>query len=563
MKLFSLLDTQYNAFIKNVNNYLSKVLSRNDIAFGSNSIFGQIITIVGNSIQNVMLYIEDALVEQNKYTAQRKKSIYGLAALSGYEPSLGKAAGVSIKLNQTPNNVLHDNKTSFNIILNNKEVLTCTQNGLKYNIILPQEAVLLSNANAHTNYFSAVQGMFETQKFVSTGGQYYTINFKYIGNIDTDYMTVKVNDEIWEQAASIYDMAPIAKQYTFKPSIAGGIDLIFGNETHGRALAPNDMVEVTYLIHDGEAGNLDPSLETFFVFDNNLKDTEGELYDGNTIYNITFAETDPVTSGSNSETLEQVREMIGLNSRSLVLASPDNYKVLINRFGFCGYNRTWSDPNSLVVNSLIMKNFKANIGSGKEYFDLSEDDFKLSELQKNSIYTYIKNNGGQLASTTYNIFDPVLCKYAMYVYVKLKSNKYNTELIKKEIRHYVGEFFTNIQSDLFIPKSDIIHLIKDNIDGIDSVDVYFLSQRNEEAIYKGQYTEETYVMNNLTGQYIKKVENVKLYPGENPNLGLDTHGNILLTSNAQFPVLMGNWMYENVDGDEVHIVDPLTIIFED
>ena len=120
MKLFSLLDTQYNAFIKNVNNYLSKVLSRNDIAFGSNSIFGQIITIVGNSIQNVMLYIEDALVEQNKYTAQRKKSIYGLAALSGYEPSLGKAAGVSIKLNQTPNNVLHDNKASFNIILNNK-----------------------------------------------------------------------------------------------------------------------------------------------------------------------------------------------------------------------------------------------------------------------------------------------------------------------------------------------------------------------------------------------------------------------------------------------------------
>ena len=69
MRLFSLLETQYNSFISNVNSYLSKVLSNNNVSFGSNTIFGQIITVVGNAIQNVMLYIEDALVEQNKYTA--------------------------------------------------------------------------------------------------------------------------------------------------------------------------------------------------------------------------------------------------------------------------------------------------------------------------------------------------------------------------------------------------------------------------------------------------------------------------------------------------------------
>jgi hypothetical protein len=563
MKLFSLLETQYNAFIDNVHNYLSKVLSSNNVSFGSNTIFGQIITVVGNAMQNIMLYIEDSLVEQNKYTAQRKKSIYGLAALSGYEPNLGKAATAAIKLNMTPNNILYSDKMAFNIILNNNEVLTCTQNGLKYNIVLSQEGVLLSSSDAFNKYFSVVQGMFETQRFISTGGQYYTINFKYVGNIDTDYMTVKVNNEVWEYAASIYDMTSGAKQYTFKTAIGGGIDLIFGNEAHGRALKANDIVEVTYLIHDGEAGNLNPNVETFFVFDNNLKDTNGETYDGNALFSITFAEHDPVTSGSDSETIEHVRQMIGFNSRSLVLASPDNYKVLINRFGFCGYNRTWSDPNSLVVNSLIMKNFKSKVGSGKEYFNLTEDDFKLTELQKNSVYTYIKNSGGQLAATKYNIFDPILCKYAMYVYIKLKSDKFNKDLIRNKIQHVVGSFFADIESDMFIPKSDIIHMLKTNVDGIDGVDVYFLSQRNEEALYKGQYTEETYEINNLTGQYIRKVENVKLYPGENPNLGLDNHGNIYLKSDSHFPVLMGNWTYKNKDGDEVQIVDPVTIIFED
>jgi hypothetical protein len=67
---------------------------------------------------------------------------------------------------------------------------------------------------------------------------------------------------------------------------------------------------------------------------------------------------------------------------------------------------------------------------GNDYFELTENDFLLSKLQKDSIYSYIKNSGGQLAATKYNIFDPELCKYAMYVYIKLKSSKYNKDLIR-------------------------------------------------------------------------------------------------------------------------------------
>lgn len=560
MRLFSLLDTQYNAFLLKVHDYLSKTLSNKNVQYGSNTIFGQIITVVGNVMQNIMLYIEDALVEQNKYTAQRKKSIYGLAALSGYQPSLGKAAITTVKLSFMPNN-----EGSYNIVLKNREPLTCTQNGLKYNIILPQEAVILSIDKDNTSkYFTTVQGVFESQRFISRGGQYYTINFKFVGNLDTDYMVVKVNNEVWEPAASLYDMHSNGKQYTYRTSLDGSIDLIFGNEAHGKALQPDDVVEVSYLIHDGDNGNLNPELETYFVFDNMLNDTDGESYDANNLFNVTFAENDPIISGSNSESMQHMREMIGLNSRSLVLANPDNYKVLINRFGFCGYNRTWSDANSLVVNSLIIKNYKNDIATGNDYFSLTEKDFYLSDMQKKSIYDYIESTGGQLACTKYNIFDPELCKYAMYVYVTIKSSKYNKELITKQIRHYIGEFFSDIQSDMFIPKSDIVHLLKNNIEGIDSVDVYILSQKNEEALYTGQYTTESLVLNNITGQYIRKTENVKVYTGENPNLGLDNHGNIYLEANSQFPVLMGGWKYyDDKNNAFIQITDPLTIIVEE
>ena len=559
MKLFSLLDTQYKSYISKIQGYLSKMLSNYSVQFGSNTVFGQIITIVGNAIQNVMLYIEDALVEQNKYTAQRRKSIYGLAALSGYMPSFGKAATSAIKLYFMPHN-----EGTYNVILNNEEPLTCTQNGLIYNIVLPQEGLILSvDKDNAPKYFTAVQGRFETQRFIATGGQYYTVNFKFIGNIDLDYLTMKVNDEQWEYTASLYDMTPDSKQFTYKASIDGSIDLLFGNEAHGRALKANDVIDIKYLIHDGENGNLNPEVETYFTFNNMLNDTDGESYDGNSLFTVTFAETDPITAGSNAETLQHVSEMIGLNSRSLVLATPNNYKAFISRFGFCGYNRTWSDPNSMVVNSLIIKNFKNNISESSDYFNLKENDFILSDTQKNSLYNYMETSGNQLALVKYNIFDPEICKYAMHVFVTLKSSKFNKDLIRTQIRSLIGEFFTAIHSDIFIPKSDIIHLLKTKIDGIDSVDVYIMSQKNEEAIYKKQYTEDTYVLNKLTGQYIKKSENVKIYEGENPNLGLDNHGNIWLKSDTQFPVLMGGWQYQNDEGQLVQVSDPLTIIFEE
>ena len=565
MRLFSLLDTQYKAFTSKVESYLSKTLSSNGTQFGSNTVFGQVLTVVGNAIQNVMLYIEDALVEQNKYTAQRKKSIYNLAALSGYMPSYGKAAIASIKLSYMPNNTYttYSNYDS-NIILNDKESLTCTQNGLHYNILLPQEGLILNpNKDNSSKYFTAVQGRFESQRFISKGGQYYTINFKFNGNLDIDYLTVKVNNETWEQCASLYDMSSDGKEYTYKISTGNGIDLLFGNEAHGRALKANDIVDITYLIHDGENGNLNPEVETYFVFNNQLQSTDGKYHDGNALFNVTFSETDPITAGSNAETMQHVREMIGLNSRSLVLASPNNYKVLINKFGFCGYNRTWSDPNSLTVNSLILKNYKTNLASGQDYFKLTEKDFFLNDTQKKSIYNYIESSGSQLAPIKYNIFDPELCKYALYVYVSLKTDKYNKDLIRTQISQLIGDFFTDIQSDIFIPKSDLVHLIKSNIEGIDSIDIYILSQKNEEALYKKEYTEETYYNDPITGKYIKKTEHVKIYEGENPNLGLDNHGNIWLKSNTQFPVLMGGWKYVNNEGAEVEIIDPLTIIFED
>lgn len=557
MKLFSLLQMKYVQFENAIKTYLAETLSKHGVTYGNNTIFGQLMQVLTAASQNIMLYIEDALVEQNKYTAQRKKSIYGLAAQSGYSPSLGKAASVELSVTYIPSNV-----SELNVLIKNHESLTCTQNGMKYHIILPQESITMSlEKDSSSRFLTAVQGNFEKQTFVSTGGKYYTIHVDYLGNLDDNYIQVKVNNELWEKKDSFYDMMSNAKQWIYKVSPVGGIDIIFGNGAHGMALVNEDYIEVSYLLHDGELGNIYPG-EVYFVFNDNLTDLNGSEIDGNTVFNVVPATTDSVTSGTNSETVEQVQMMIGTNSRSLVLASPENYNSILSRFSFCGYNRTWSESGSLIVNSLIMKNYKALLNSKTTYFDLRPEDFKLSNEQKSSILNFINNSGMQLAGVKYNIFDPEICKYAMYIYVKLKKNDMDRERIIRKIKDSVSEFFSNIKSDIFIPKSDITHLLKSEISEIDGVNVYFLSEKNERAIQEKHYTITDYKYNFGQNVYEKITKTVYLYDGENPNLGLDAHGNIYLNSDEQFPVLMGGWDYLNNQGQEVHITDPLIIIFE-
>lgn len=557
MKLFNLLDTTYSRFSDAVKSELSKTLTKHGDKYGNATIFGQLINVLVASVQNIMLYIEDALVEQNKYTAQRKKSIYNLATLSGYEPSLGKAASVQLLVNFVPNN-----SDSYNIVLKNHEKFTCTQNGLTYNAVLPQEAIVMAmDKMSSTRIIQAVQGRFEKQIFTSSGGKYYTINCQYNGNLDKDYIKVWVNNELWEPC-EFYDMNPDGKQYKIKSSYLSGIDIIFGNDVHGRSLKYGDVIEIEYLVHDGVEGNLNTSETTFFIFDNMLYDTDGNEVDGNSVFNVSFASLDSVSSGTDSETKEQIRQMIGMNSRSLVLAAPEHYKTFINKFSFCGYNRTWSEKGSMIVNSLIMRNIKNDFNVGSDYFALSEDNFKLTDIQKQSILNCIENSGNQLGGVSYNIIDPVIRQYAAYMYITLSDKSKDREYIKNQIKVLVGDFFADLHSDIFIPKSDLIHLIKSNIQGIDSIDLYFLSKQNEEAIKTGSYESVTYKWNPSKNLYDINKEIVYLYDGQNPNLGLDEHGNILLSSNYEYPALVGGWSFNSDNEQLVHVIDPLTINIE-
>lgn len=555
VRLIPLIRMKFDEYESAVKTYLASKLSGLGTRYGSSTVFGQLLSVLGSTTENTMSYIEDGLTEQNKYTAQRKRSVYSLAALSGYVPSLGKAAAANLQVSFKPNN-----SAKLNIVIPNHTKVTCLQNGMTFNLVLPQENIIMNlDKDGSIKQLYAVEGKFETQRFSSNGGKLYSQLVRTQGDVDTDFLTVKVNGDTWEQVESIYDMLPDGHQYVVRPTQVKGFTVTFGNDAHGRSLKEGDILEITYLLHNGEQGNIDPTAECLWKFPEPLKDVSGEDFDGNEVLYVTCDNINGVTSGTYSESTEQVRAAIGTNSRSLVLADPRNYKNLINRFSFCGYNRTWSEEGSLIIHSIIMRDYRELMQSGKDYFSLQPEDFLLTQTQKESVISTVENSGQQLAGAVYNIFDPELCKYSAYIYLKMKPVAYNESYVIEQVRNLVGEFFSNIQSDLFIPKSDIIHLIKSEIDSVDGVDLYFLSERNESAIINGYYINHYYSYNPATGKYTIKTEKVTVDEGTNPGVGLDEHGNIWLDSNDQFPVLMGGWRYKNAD-QYVDVLDPLTVI---
>ena len=561
MNVLNLLQMRFNDLQNQVRVYLSKTLKDYNENYGNNTILGQLINVLGSTVQNVLLYIEDGLTEQNKYTVQRKKSIYSLAQLGGYNPSMGKAASCMVKMVIRPNNY-----NSYSITIPNKTKVVCSKNGMKYNIILPQEAVTFSIADDVQNKFlQIVEGNFESQSFISSGGQLYTQNVLFNSDIDIDFLEVKVNNEIWERKESLYDMDPIAKQYVVKTSLNKGIDILFGNNQYGRALNTGDKIDVTYLLHNGELGNIETDEDVYFLFQDSIKDTEGESIDGNGVFVIKLTDTSSVSGGTYSESAAKVKEMIGYNSRALVLADPKNYKVLLNRFSFVGYNRTWSDEGSLIVNSIILKNYKQMLEKGSDYFNLQKSDLFLTEAQKTSLKNYIANSGQQLAGVTYKINDPEVCKYAAYVYLKMKDVQYDKPSVEQAIKDAVGDFFMNIQNDMFIPKSDLVSVIKKASDAIDGVDLYFLGEKNEKAIIDKHYINKTYSYNPSKGNYDIKEEMVYVEDGVNPGIGFDEYGNIYLDNNDQFPVLMGGWQFRSSKQGEAPqyttISNPLILVF--
>lgn len=560
MNLFNKTQTMFNNFDVSVRSYLSKSFANLGMQYTHSQIFGVIFDGVKGVMQNAMFYIEDALNEQNINKATRKSSIYSLAKLSGFEPFYGSAAVGTLILKTKVNNNL--NSKSSKIFIQNHTTVTNKNTGINYLIMLPTDSYVCDISRPLiTHELKIVQGHMIRSKFIAQGYKLELMNVNSKSFFDKDYIEVKINGQKWKQRDNLYDMTENGMEYIFSTSFESGFSIMFGDGIHGRKLNEGDVVTIDYLSHHGVTGNILPNATTNFVFADYGSDSFGNSVNLNEYIDLSLSNC--ISGGTNPDTIEFVRNMVGKNSRSLVLASEDNFDLFFKRFSFIGNSNCWSEQNSMYVIASCTKNVIPHLTELTDYYSLTEKDILLNEEEKEMIINTLENSKRTFAGTTLKFEDPVIRRFAIVCYVKLNDN-FERETVKENIKNYVAKYFiNNITNTQFIAKSDIIKYILDNIPQIKSIELSILSGMYEESYINNFYYE--YEFKEINGKYTF-VKNKVIFE-KNTYPGLDTMGNISLKSKIEIPVLLNGFKYyTNKDGkdnqDAFTTLDAVQIYFD-
>lgn len=537
MKLFKVIETSFENFDNTVRSYLTKALGAAGYQYSYSQIFGVIFEGVKSIMQNAMFYIEDALTEQNIQTAYRKSSIFSLAKISGYEPYYGSAATgiLNCDVSITNQESIETNK----VYIKNGSTVINNETGVQYIIKLPTDFIVIDLTKPLiTTQFKIVQGQLKTGGYVSSGEALETLHIITGGLYDRDYIEVFVDGEKYSPVECLYDMTPDSKEYVISSGYENELDIMFGNGIYGKQLNAGQSITVKYIIHAGVSGNIGLNDNVDFVFNKSVYDANGKVVKNIDFLNLYLASS--ITGGAESDSVENIRNMVGYNSRSLVLASENNFRYYLSRFSFIGQSNIWCDNNSLEINIACISNFKDNLHTADDFFNAhANKKLLLDNRQKQMVIDSINNSNKTFAGVKVKFIDPIIYKYAFIFYVKLKED-YDKNSIKGFISDALANYFIYLPSNVsFIAKSDIIKYILEHVNYIESLDLTIVSDADEIAYKNGFYYK--YELTNVNGnqKYIK----VKKIYDNTKSLGLDEYGNIQLDGKIEIPVVSNSVHY--------------------
>ena len=530
------METAFNSFDNTVRTYLQKTFGDLGYNYTHNQIFGVIYDGIKGIMQNIMFYIEDAFTEQNIFTAQRKRSIYSLAKISGYEPYYGAAATGTVYCKVTISNGLPSG--SNKIYIDNNITIINKLTNIIYTVILPTNYYIIDISKPLvTHEFKIVQGTYNTATYTTKGIALETINITGSASYDAQYVTVLVNGEEWTRVENLYEMQESGKNYIVNSGYDNTVNIMFGNGTYGKIPDNGSMVTIKYLNHSGKAGNISNYDKYQLAFVNYGTDNTGESVNLNDYCKLSI--NNMVTGGTDPDTIDTVKRMIGYNSRSNVLASEENYKLFLNRFSFVGQSSIWCEENSSCIIISALTNYYTINNTIDKYFNSDIKQFFLNDNQKEMIIDTLNNSNKAFAGVTIKFQDPIMRKFAMICYVKAKS-MYNQEDIKDNIKNTVAEYFINLKTNTqFIPKSDLIKAITEADDNIEAIDFNFISELAENTFYKGYYDKYYLLYTNKAYSYDTK----RVLYEKDTVPGLDLYGNIQLDSKLEIPLLRGGFKY--------------------
>lgn len=568
LKFLSALRTQADQIKADARTYIARTYKRAGTLFTEASPFAQIVNVMAELGELIMFYVEDATVEQNIYTAQQPESIYGLSRLTGHDATRGFAATGEIEFRWKVGSDLGKIAgTGLNI--DARSELKCENNGLTYTLLTSQEKFRLEKSNKYKTATAIVQGQFEQQTFTGTGEPMQSYNAQTNTLTDHSMVSVSVNGEKWTKHESMYDLLNEEKGYIIKTGVSGGLDIYFGTGNFGAMPAAGSDIVVEYVKHKGFAGNLDDGQDIILKWDAEGTDSNGDGFDLNEYLEVTV--TSSPKMGGDAESTDFTKLMAPLASKSYVLATPDNYEYFLSRYGMFSYvdaYNTTSDEyldDDNVIYIFAIPDIKRKLLANQDYFSIPQNEMFFDQNEYDKMSQVIQDSGQQMVTTEVIFVKPQIRKYSMDINIRYFEG-YTKQEIYNEVRARVSDYLLNITRRDKLPKSDIVYILEE-IDGIDAVNVRFISETEETARRLGYYESKTVSVvpqepvvleeiGNGKQKYIffKRIEELNTIQVDETTqipytvAGLDEWGDIIM-EHEEVAVFRGGW--QDRDGDEI------------
>ncbi len=563
--------------VQDTRTYLTRTYKNAGNYFTNSSPFSQILNVMAEMNEMLMFYIEDATVEQNIYTAQQPESIRGLARLTGHDATRGFAATGEIRFRWKAG--AGDDVAGSNLIISPNTKIQYDNNGLTYFLRTDKDEFLLPKSSSNWVRASIIQGEVENQTQTGTGESMQSFNIQTNGATDHSLVKISVNGEQWTKFNSLYEMLATDKGYLVKTGISGGIDVYFGTGNFGIVPPNGSTIEIEYVKCQGAEGNLNQAGDLTFKWVDEGKDSTGETHDLNELLDVETSTTPFM--GADSENTEFTKLMAPLASKSFVLANPDAYEYFLSRYAQFSYLDAYNTTNDgyldddNVIYIFAIPDLEKRLLKGTDYFSVDESEFFFGKDETDRMLGVIEDSGQQMVTSEAIFVQPEAVKYRMDVSIRWFEG-FKQQDIFNDIRAAISNYLIKIVRRDKLPKSDIIAIIE-GIEGVDAVNVQFVSSIEEQARKDGYYTYNQVTVTPSTPElegadgdqkrlvFFKRTEETKKVILDNPELlvpvtgeqaikdwynkiGLDKYGDIILDK-QEVAIFRGGW--EDRDGELV------------
>lgn len=525
-----------------IERFLRTEYNKASVLYSPASPYGQILKVLQNLHQLSFLYLKNTIkqFDLSQPNSENERIIRNAAIFAGHIPGRAVSATGTLKLVVKSGIDLQSELPGGRITIPNRIRLRNNSNGLDYSVNLGKDSTTyIVNTNSQI-FIPIIQGKFRTTTVTGTGNlnQTFGINVDTVERVENFNVEVLVNGEFWEIKKSIYDMIPNEKAVVVRTGFNGGLDVVFGNGNFGMMPPLDSRIEITHLITNGIDGNIFRRTVNDWNFVDDVLDGFGNPVDVSSIFDVLIF--NDINFGSNQESTRFTRNILPISSNNFVLGTPQQYAYEIKKLGVFSHVNAYED-NSIVYimatpNVQLFKNRNA------DYFNVSTNAFTLDKYERSKIDRYLKSNGNIQLTRKYKIDSPKLSYYILNVFV-IRYSDSNDDSVKAQIIDKVSEYFLNFNRTDRIPKSDLIRELS-NINDIHSVDIQFISKKNEDYHKANKLRVEEKVR--LSESTITP-SLVKVDPTYQPNLtlGLDpVLGDIIFEPN-EYPIIRGGWYDRN------------------